>query len=464
MSLFGSLYSSVSALSAQSKSMSMISDNVANVNTTAYKGAEADFSSLVTRRPSSQSYSPGGVRAFTSYNVQQQGLIESSTSPTDVAISGSGFFVVNRSAGADGVPTEQVYTRDGSFSPDFRGNLRTSTGFYLQGWALDAEENIVDVNRLETVNTRTIQGVAAATTEVKIGANLDADAGTTVGAPPLVNLPADGGTYDPALAVGTGNMAQFLTSGGGTGVEPHFRRDIQIYDSLGRPRSVTAAFVREDPTAGTPNTWHVELVGDPAEVDAGVHANGLLAAGEVVFDGQGAVASIAAALENINVTWNAAGGADASDIDVNWGEIGTTTGLTQFSSPSDVGFVTQNGAEVGELNGVRIDEGGFTIASFTNGEERKLYRLPVATFPNPSALDPRSGNVYSQTDVAGEYNLRFAGNGGAGTITPSSLEAANVDIADEFAKMIVTQRAYSASSKIISTADQLLEELLRITR
>jgi len=149
---------------------------------------------------------------------------------------------------------------------------------------------------------------------------------------------------------------------------------------------------------------------------------------------------------------------------MDFGQAASTSGLTQFSSPSDVGFVTQNGAEVGELNGVRIDEEGFTIASFTNGEERKLYRLPVATFPNPSALDPRSGNVYSQTDVAGEFNLRFAGSGGAGNITPSSLEAANVDIADEFSKMIVTQRAYSASSKIISTADQLLEELLRIAR
>jgi flagellar hook protein FlgE len=465
MSLFGSLYSSVSALSAQSKSMSMISDNVANVNTTAYKGAEADFSSLVTRRPSSQSYSPGGVRAFTSYNVEQQGLIESSTSPTDVAISGSGFFVVNRSTGGDGVQGEQLYTRDGSFSPDFRGNLRTSTGFFLQGWALDAEENIVDVNTLETVNTRTIQGVAAATTEVKIGANLNADAGdpSDPSAPPLVNLPADGGTYDPNGAPAN-NMAQYVNSGGGGGVQPHFRRDIQIYDSLGRPRTVTAAFVREDPTGGTPNTWHVEIVGDPAEVDVGTHPDGLLASGEVVFDGKGAIASIDAGLDTVNVTWNAAQGADASDIDFNWGEIGTTSGLSQFSSPSDVGFVTQNGAEVGELNGVRIDEEGFTIASFTNGEERKLYKLPVATFPNPSALDPRSGNVYSQTDVAGEFNLRFAGNGGAGTITPSSLEAANVDIADEFSKMIVTQRAYSASSKIISTADQLLEELLRITR
>jgi len=478
MSLFGSLYSSVSALSAQSKSMSMISDNVANVNTTAYKGAEADFSSLVTRRPSSQSYSPGGVRAFTSYNVEQQGLIESSSSPTDVAISGKGFFVVNRSSGADGVPSEQVYTRDGSFSPDFKGNLKTSTGFFLQGWALDAEENIANINQLETVNTRTIQGVAAATTNVSMGANLNADVGTAPGDPPLVEL---GNDYDPALSAGTDNMAQFLDTGGTTGIQPHFQRDIQIYDSLGRARTVTAAFVREDPgaTAGLANTWHVEIAADTNILEhtgaPDPHPNGLIASTTVTFNGDGSLQSQPVfnrpdgtplpQAQTVEINWDLpATGAEPSQVLMDFGEAGSTTGLTQFSSPSDVGFVTQNGAEVGELNGVRIDEEGYTIASFTNGEERKLYKLPVATFPNPSALDPRSGNVYSQTDVAGEFNLRSAGSGGAGTITPSSLEAANVDIADEFSKMIVTQRAYSASSKIISTADQLLEELLRISR
>jgi flagellar hook protein FlgE len=477
MSLFGSLYSSVSALSAQSKSMSMISDNVANVNTTAYKGAEADFSSLVTRRPSSQSYSPGGVRAFTSYNVEQQGLIESSTSPTDVAISGNGFFVVNRSTGADGAQSEQLYTRDGSFSPDFRGNLRTSTGFYLQGWALDADENIVDVNQLETVNTRTIQGVAAATTQVAVGANLNADEPDT-----LLRAALPGGDYDPTLgAAGSTNMAVYLedqlaASPSGIGKQPSFSRDVQVYDSLGRPQTITVAFARADPTggAGEENRWYVEVFADPAKLNGASHANGLIAHGTLDFNEDGSLADPAILTkvpafggttgQEIEIDWIDSNGAANSRIQLGFGEADTTTGLTQFSSPSDVGFVTQNGAEVGELNGVRIDEEGFVMASFTNGEERKLYRLPVATFPNPSALDPRSGNVYSQTDVAGEYNLRYAGNGGAGNITPSSLEAANVDIADEFSKMIVTQRAYSASSKIISTADQLLEELLRITR
>ncbi len=468
MSLFGSLYSSVSALSAQSKSMSMISDNVANVNTTAYKGAEADFSSLVTRRPSSRSYSPGGVRAFTSYNVEQQGLIESSASPTDVAISGKGFFVVNRSSGDDGIPSEQLYTRDGSFSPDFKGNLKTSTGFYLRGWRLDADENIIDINALETVNTNQIQGAAAATTRVAMGANLNADAARTDADHPL------GYSYDVTPGVppaAEANMAQHFDPSAADGFEPTFSRDIQIYDSLGRPRTVTAAFLRNTPLPA--NQWSVELIGDPNVVDAAAHPNGLLANGTVVFNDTGGIdtitlnqgATAAPLVDNtVNIQWQAATGAAESNIRFNLGDPGRTNGLTQFSSPSDVGFVTQNGAEVGELNGVRINEEGYTIASFTNGEERKLYRLPVATFPNPAALDPRSGNVYSQTDIAGEFNLRFAGNGGAGTITPSSLEAANVDIAEEFSKMIVTQRAYSASSKIISTADQLLEELLRITR
>jgi flagellar hook protein FlgE len=464
MSLFGSLYSSVSGLSAQSKSMSMISDNVANVNTTAYKGAVADFASLVTRRPSSQAYSPGGVRAFTSYDVEQQGLIQSSSSPTDVAISGNGFFVVNRTSGADGLPGEQLYTRAGSFEPDFLGNLRTPTGFYLQGWALDADENITDINQLETVNTRTIQGVAAATTQVDLGANLDADAAHI-----------NDGTY-VASGAGTNNMSQYLAGQLQdppvlAGMQPTFSRDVQIYDSLGRPRTVTVAFLREDPTV-TANQWHVEVFADPTSLDA-VHADGLLATGTVNFRDDGSLDDPdvlvpfpggGPAGRSFTVDWIDSNGAADSLVTLRLGAAGTTTGLTQFSSPSDVAFVTQNGAEVGELNGVRIDEEGHVVASFTNGEERKLYQLPIATFPNPGALDPRSGNVYQQTDVAGEFNLRFAGVGGAGTVTPSSLEAANVDIAEEFTKMIVTQRAYSASSKIISTADQLLEELLRITR
>ena len=112
--------------------------------------------------------------------------------------------------------------------------------------------------------------------------------------------------------------------------------------------------------------------------------------------------------------------------------------------------MTQNGAEVGELNGVAIDEEGYVLGSFTNGEQRRLYRLPVATFASPVALQARSGNVYAQTHASGEFNLRAAVSGGAGTVTPSALEAANIDLADEFTRMIVT---YVGSALIGPHAD-----------
>lgn len=445
MSLFGSLFSGVSGLTAQSKAMGMISDNVANVNTTAYKGAVAQFANLVTRQKGAVSYNPGGVRSQAFYTVGSQGLIQSSASPTDAAISGSGFFVVRTSPDRTG---EQLYTRAGSFSPDFQGFLRTPSGQYLQGWVLDADETIVDVNTLETVNVRSINGLAAATTTVGIGANLNADE------------PAFAGVYAP------GNMAAYVSSSGAAGVQPTFTRDVQVYDSLGRAHNITLGFLR----TGGANSWALEVFADPAEVDGGAHANGLLASGALTFGGDGslATADLTAVVGGnppgqVEIRWAAADGADPSRIELDLGTIGETDGLSQFSSPTDVAFVTQNGAEVGELNGVSIDEAGFVIASFTNGEERRLYQLPIATFANPAALDPRSGNVFAQTDASGEFNLRTAGSGGAGVIAPSALEAANVDLAEEFTKMIVTQRAYSANAKVINTTDQMLEELIRIT-
>jgi flagellar hook protein FlgE len=450
MSLFGSLFSGVSGLNAQGRAMGMISDNVANVNTTAYRSAVAQFSSLVTRSGGSLTYSPGGVRALSAY-TSNQGLIQSSASPTDAAIAGGGFFVVNTD-GDD--PGEQLYTRAGSFSPDFLGNLRTPSGAYLQGWVLDADEQVIDINNLETVNVRVINGLAASTTSVRIGANLNADR-----EPHL----------DPYAA---GDMALYEATGGTAGVQPHFTRDLQVYDSLGRSHNVTVSFLRQDPTVEV-NSWHVELFARPDEVNAGTHPNGLLASGTVSFNGDGSLNQIdlvpiepggAVAGEPITIDWADIDGAENSVIRFEFGTPGETNALTQFSSPSNVAFVNQNGAPVGELNGVRIDENGYVLASFTNGQERRIFKLPIATFPNPGGLEPRSGNLFSQTDASGEFNLSEAGQGGAGLLTPSALEASNIDLADEFTKMIVTQRAYSASARIITSTDEMLDELMRLKR
>lgn len=387
MSLFGSLFSGVSGLTAQSQSMGMISDNVSNVNTVAYKGADVRFSTLVTRSAASATFSPGGVRAGTAYDIGEQGLIQSSNSPTDVAIDGQGFFVVNTQAGEGG---SQLYTRAGNFAPDFLGNLRNSAGFYLQGWALDVDENIVNVNQLETVNIRLINGLATATTKIEVGANLDADQA------------AFAGVYTP------GDMATRYAQGGVNGVQAQFTRALQVFDSHGRPHNITIAFLKN----ATANTWDVEMFADAVEVEAGDHPDGLLATGQVTFNGDGTLATTtitplypggAAAGDPVGVNWLDADGSFDSAIEFDLGTSGQADGLSQFDSPFNVAFVSQNGAEAGELNGVSIDEDGFVVASFTNGEEQKLYKLPIATFANPAALDPRTGNVYSQTDASGAF-------------------------------------------------------------
>ncbi|MEZ5930540.1 MAG: flagellar hook protein FlgE [Alphaproteobacteria bacterium] len=447
MSLFGALFSGVTGLSAQSQSMSMISDNISNVSTTAYKGAVADFSTLVTTTSGVTTFSPGGVKSNTNFEIARQGLIEPSTSPTDVALVGDGFFVVSDLSDGTG---DQLYTRAGSFKTDALGNLRNSAGFYLQGWALDNDDEIIDVNQISTVNIRLVNGTATATTRIEMGANLDA-------------------THTPhAGAYAAGDMADYYNSNGVSGVQPHFSRNIQVFDSLGRAHSVTVGFLKDPATS----TWNVEVYGDVADLETGTHPNGLLASGQVVFGGGGEPASLsitpltptAAPGAPIGIDWLDTDGASDSLVEFDFGTVGETNGLSQFASNFNVVFVNQNGADVGQLNGVSINDEGFVIASFSNGEQKKLYKLPIANFANPLALDPRSGNVYGETVASGTFNLREAGVGGAGTISPSSLEAANVDIADEFTKMIVTQRAYSANARIITTTDEMLDELIRLRR
>ena len=447
MSLFGSLFSGVTGLNAQSQSMSMISDNISNVSTTAYKGASADFSTLVTTSASSAKFSPGGVLSSTNFDITRQGLIEASTSPTDIALVGDGFFVVSDIAEDNG---DQLYTRAGSFKADFLGNLRNSAGFYLKGWALDQNDEIIDVNQLDTVNIRLVNGLATATTRVEMGANLDATQAAFTG------------------AYAAGDMADHHQSSGASGTQPHFSRSIQVFDSLGTPHNINIAYLKDPATL----TWNVELYAELSEVEAGTHPNGLLASGQIIFNGDGTLGTnniapvhpVAAIGQPVGVDWLDSDGPADTTFDLDLGNIGEANGLSQFASAYNVIFTNQNGAEVGQLDGVSIDEEGFVNASFSNGERQRLYKLPIATFFNPLALSPETGNVYSETNFSGTFNLQEAGQGGSGVISAGALEAANVDLADEFTKMIVTQRAYSANARVISTTDEMLDELIRISR
>jgi flagellar hook protein FlgE len=461
MSLYGALLSGVSGLRAQSQSLGTISDNISNVNTIAYKRSVAQFSTLVTGASSTSTYFPGGVRASPRALVDQQGVLQTSTRATDVAILGNGFFVVKSADNASG---EQMYTRSGSWAEDNQGRLVNAAGYFLQGWALDQQGNIIDVNTIDTVSVSTLNGVAVDTTNIEIGANLNSD---------------------ESSAVPGWNLATFMTSPAGAGdqaaedladgtVTPHFRRALKVFDALGTAHNLNISFVK---LTGT-NQWGYSISAEtPAEVTGALGTGGLLGWGSLAFNGDGSlnavdfrtVASPGAdvASQILPVTWT--NGAAASAITLDFGTegalgVGRTDGLTQFASPHNIAFVNQDGAEVGLRTGVSIDQDGFVIASFSNGATQKIWKLPVATFANPARLEARNGNAYAQTNASGEFNLREANNGGAGRIEPGALEGSNVDLSEVFTAMIVTQRAYSASAKTITTADEMLDELLRIKR
>ena len=155
---------------------------------------------------------------------------------------------------------------------------------------------------------------------------------------------------------------------------------------------------------------------------------------------------------------------NANRLTLDFGRVGEANGFTQFGAEFTPGFITQNGSQFGTLAGVTIDEDGLMTALFDNGETRPIYKIPVATFVNVNGLNARTGNVWNQTQASGDNTLREANNGVAGSITQAALESSTVDIGEEFTKMIVVQRAYSASTRIISTADEMLEELVRIKR
>ena len=456
MSLYGALIAGVAGLKAQTQSMATISDNISNVNTVGYKKTTSYFSSLVTGAGQTSSYSPGGLVARPRQLVDQQGVLQSTQRPTDVSVLGLGFFVVKT---ADNSSGEQLYTRAGSFTEDNQGRLVNGAGMFLQGWQLDQGGDIIDINTIDTVSVGTLNGVAVDTTNVEIGANLNATA--TPQAVPWTTLTT--GTF--ALTDADAMSSPSFTA--------DFRRDIKIYDSLGTSHNITLNVMK----LSTTNGWAYTLSSDEATAITGT--NETIAWGTMTFNGDGSLddvtfsdtAAVPAAitpggdgslLGDLTIDWT--NGAADSDISFKFGAQNFANGFTQYSADYNIQFINQDGAEVGLRTGVSIDSDGFVIASFSNGATQKIWKLPIATFANPNTMQARNGNAYAQTTLSGEFNLREANTSGAGRVEPAALEGSNVDLGEEFTSMITTQRAYSASARIITTADEMLDELLRVKR
>ena len=479
MSINSALLAGVSGLTANSAALAAISQNIANVNTVGYKRTAVDFSTVVNAQNQGSGYSAGGVLGTTRNYISQAGQLQRTTSSTDLGIAGQGFFVATEKAEGLDAGDARLFTRAGAFRVDEFGYLKNTAGLYLQGWPVDSEGGIVrdpsDLNKLKSINVGSVGGTAEATTRAQLNANLQSSQAVS----------PDIATYNLAT-----NSMSMYDAAAGTGFKPDFQITVPASDSKGGQRTIAYSFLK----TANPNEWRAEVHVIPAtDVENGsAPANGILKSGRVLFtqDGRLDVAGMQAAETatpgsmlfadpaNASITLGASDPAttgtaaapqwrDSLGIDdqtITFDLSASAGGLTQYDSDSIVQAVTTNGTAFGNLSNIEIDDEGYVTAIFDNGVTRRVAQVALATFTSPDSLAVANANAYRVSQGSGTYNLKAPGSGGAGLIGASQLEASTVDLSLEFTGLITTQRAYSASSKIITTADEMLAELINIKR
>lgn len=313
-------------------------------------------------------------------------------------------------------------------------------------------------NQFQTLNQlsaliNAVDGIAASVTGTTLTVTGDPANTLTIAGTGAANLFGAASTTTPATYT-----AGELAAGTET---PDFERSVQIFDSKGGSHTLTFAYIKSQ----FANRWYTEAYIEPATETTAT--NGLLASGMTMFNTDGSIDltnTSTALTDPITIPWLPDLGIDNQSITIDFGTDGGVDGLTQLDAPSALIDFDVNGAVFGQLTGVTIDDLGVVTANFDNGITRAIYKLPIATFSNANGLEARSGNTFVETDRSGSFVLQEAGVGAAGLVSSASIEASTVDLAEEFTRMIVTQQAFSAASRIITTADELLDEVVRLKR
>ncbi len=500
MSINSAMQSGVTALAANATALATISNNIANSNTTGFKRVLTNFTDLVSGSNNKNSFSSGGVVSVNRQSNTTQGELNSNTSGYSLGINGQGFFVVSEKPEDLSSGSSLLFTRDGSFTTDTKGNLVNSGGYYLQGWPADSSGNIstsaTNVNLLAPINVSDLANSVEATTAVNFVANLDARTPisaavniadgdpTTIDDGPYNATSSVDGTASPLVAMSVYDPAT------GAGTKPDSTITSTISDSLGQEHTITISLLKGnvDTSGGATNgetQWYYEVSSDDV-----TSANGLnqIDTGSIYFDSKGNLDkdpshypggvlpkllsdtgfSIGPSSGDptdpaVGPCWNTTVGAEGQNISMGFGAGGTSS-IGQISGDSTTVSVKANGTEFGTLSKVEVGADGIVKAIYNNGNTRTLAQVALATFLNANGLTAVSGNAYQVSTDSGAYLLKEPGQNGSGSIEADTLEASTVDLAQEFTGLITTQRAYSAASKIVTTADDMLQELLAIKR
>jgi flagellar hook protein FlgE len=421
-----SFSSAITGLNNNAQAINVISNNLANLNTTAFKASRTSFAELVGAitgtSDSGNPIQPGlgsTISGITAINTQ--GSIQSTGKTSDAAIDGNGFFVVDTGNG-------QGYTRAGNFGFDPNGDLITADGFKVMGYP--AVNGVVNKagGLADIVVPKGSSLTPKATENMGISANLD-------------------------------NRAALNDT---------FATSVQVIDSLGASHVATITFTNAGttPGVGTSWTWAATI---PA-VDAGGASTDppvSVGTGSITFDSAGTMAEIdgvatgTATNPSLNITGLTDGG---TDMTINFGLLDASGNprLTGFAADSNVSASTQDGYQSGVLKDISINSDGTVEGVYDNGKSLPLAQLALANFPNTEGLGKLEGSTFIASGLAGEPSIGTPGSGGRGTLTGAALEGSNVDIAQEFTNLIIAQRGYQACSRIITTTDQIYQDTVNL--
>ncbi|GHU29367.1 flagellar hook protein FlgE [Spirochaetia bacterium] len=466
-----SLYSGVSGLQNHQTRMDVIGNNLANINTTGFKRNRVQFQDLLYQqlqgasRPTEElgGVNPKevglGMTIASIDTIHTQGSLQNTGIGTDLAIQGTGFFVLK-----DG--NETLYTRAGAFGLDRNGTLvNPGNGMRVQGWMAEDIQGVAIIDVAAPVGDLVIpvggKDPANATTVINFACNLDK------------RLPV---IEDPAAATELEiRQATWNTS-------------ITIYDTFGDEHIMQVAFTR---VPGVENSWNAAVVVDPANPAPTNTAVGLAGVAPAIgdpanfivnfdnngtlltaVDGAGNISGAAGGAVTMNVAYDvqtatpdAAGALVRQEFALNLGTVGGfINSITQFAEQSSSKAVTQDGYAMGYLDNFKIDNTGIITGVYSNGTNRTLGQIALASFTNQGGLEKSGDTNFNVSTNSGDANIGPSGIAGKGKIIAGTLEMSNVDMAEQFTDMIVTQRGFQANSRTIQTADQLLQELLSLKR
>jgi flagellar hook protein FlgE len=419
----GSFSAGLSGLNANGAYLSVIGNNLANINTVGFKASSVTFQDLVSQTVGGSSVNPMqvglGVTTGAISPVFSQGAIENTREATNVAIQGNGFFVVRGSGG-------NSYTRAGNFTFNSEGKLVTPDGQFVQGYTQINATTGAIVTTGQTADITVPPGVLRApqaTSSFFTQANLSSAAAT-------------GDTHTTA---------------------------VQIYDSLGAPHVATITYTKQ----AAAGTWNYAVTVPGADITGGTAGTPFsVGTGSVVFNASGVLTTVnGAAAADVTITtptWR--NGAAASSLRWDLVDANGAASLTGYVADSTNSSISQNGSAPGQIDNISIAADGTIMATFGAGQTVAIAQLALATFNNPKGLLKLGSSRYGESQAAGIANVGVAGAGGRGTLIGSALEGSNVDIAQEFTNMILAQRGYQANSKTITVSDELLVETLALKR